>query len=286
MTNFSQFLLSEKHVFFDGAMGTMLHKRGLTGDSAALNLTHGTDIVAIHAEYIQAGAQIITANTFGAYAFKYENFAKLIVAAHQHARTAAADNVPVFIAHDMGPTGLMLEPYGDVTLDDVYDVFYLSASQALACGADLILIETFMDIGELEMAVKAAKTTNLPIIATMSFNENGRTMYGASVQDMVELLESYGVAALGFNCGFGPVAYKTLSETLLKLTQLPVILQPNAGLPEIINDALIYNVDPEAFAELMLDYVNMGIKILGGCCGTQPKHIEAMIERCRGQYSC
>jgi 5-methyltetrahydrofolate--homocysteine methyltransferase len=165
-------------------------------------------------------------------------------------------------------------------MSELYEIYRCTAQAGAKAGADFILAETMMDLNELEAAVKAASETGLPVMATMSFNENGRTMYGASIKSMVELLEGLGVVALGLNCGFGPEAYRGLVADLLAATSLPVILQPNAGLPDVVNGVPVYNLLPDAFAGMMAVMAKMGCKLLGGCCGTGPEHISAMVKEC------
>ncbi|MCL2499009.1 MAG: homocysteine S-methyltransferase family protein [Defluviitaleaceae bacterium] len=269
-------------LFFDGGMGTLLHKQGLTGDPVRLNLTHGESVVDIHRQYIHAGADIITANTFGAYTHKYPDAEELIASALRHAREATANETrTVRIALDICPLGQMLEPYGDMTCDEAYALFLEAAQTGAANGADMVLVETFYCIHELEAAVHAAKAVNLPVFATMTFNEKGRTAMGASVGDMVALLEGLGVNALGMNCGFGPDIYKGLLPDLVKATRLPILIQPNAGLPVIIDGQTHYNVTPADFARTMTEIAAMGCTHLGGCCGTTPEHIEAMVAACK-----
>jgi len=276
-------LPASRRVFFDGAMGTELQKRGLNQDPALLNLSHGEAIIDIHRAYLAAGADIVTANTFGAYTHKYDNAADMIKAAMGHGR-AAIDGFPgKWLALDLGPTGLMLEPYGDTTPEECYKIFDEAVQQGAACGADLILIETMMDLAELELAVTAAKKTGLPVFATMSFDKNGRTMMGVSLEDMATALEAHGVDAIGMNCGFGPDIYVQLAANLAGVTKLPIIVQPNAGMPlpsepdparpgEFLPAR--YSLSANEFAAAM---AAIDAAILGGCCGTSPEHIAAII---------
>ena len=274
--------LQSRRLFFDGAMGTELYKRGFTGDTARVNLSANKTIEEIHREYVRAGADIITANTFGAYKHAHRDFANIIESAVSAARAAVADadGKKPFVALDMGATGLMLEPYGDVSLEACANIFFESAQLGADCGVDLILIETMMDINELNCAVSAAVKTGLPVMATMSFNANGRTMYGASVKDMTEALTHPNVIAAGMNCGFGPELYMFLLDELLTATSLPVILQPNAGLPRSdTGRGMVYDCGPDEFATLMSEAAKKGVRLLGGCCGTTPGHIAEMINR-------
>jgi len=264
--------LNKDKIIFDGAMGTQLQALGLKEDPVLLNLSHGEEIVNIHKQYLEAGADIITSNTFGAYTHKYENAAEIIKSAISHARKALEEYHGCLLALDLGPTGLMLEPYGDTTHEEISEIFKEAIKTGIESKVDLILIETMMDPDELRLAVEAAKPANLPIIATMSFNENGRTMMGTSIQDMVFQLESLEVAAIGMNCGFGPDTYAKLLPNLK--SSLPIILQPNAGLPVVEDGTVRYNLSPEDFAKAV---TQTNVKIIGGCCGTTPAHIAALV---------
>jgi len=273
--------IKTKKLFLDGGTGTEFHKQGLTGDPVTANISHPQEVIDLHCAYLSAGADIITANTFGAYSHKHSNFAQLISAAIGNARiaiTQSSDASNKWIALDMGPTGLTLEPYGNTTAQEVAAIFAQTIKHGAANGASLILIETMMDPAELEIAVTEAKKTNLPVFATMSFDTNGRTMYGASIKTMVELLAKLKVDALGMNCGQGLSQYAPLVEELLNTTNLPVIFQPNAGLPEMIDGAPKYNILPEVYANFMAEMATKGVAILGGCCGTEPAHIAAMVK--------
>lgn len=262
-----------KTIFFDGAMGTELHKQGLTSDPAMLNLSHPGNIIDIHRQYLEAGVDIITANTFGCYSHKYDNAAKMISAAISHGRKALEGFSGKLLALDLGSTGLMLEPFGETTQEECFSIFEEAVSNGSTC--DLILIETMMDLTELKIAVTAAKKTGLPVYATMTFEKNKRTMMGATIHDMVSLLEDLKVDALGLNCGFGPDIY----ESFLPITtDLPIILQPNAGLPKIKEPGSLpfYDLSPSDFAHTM---TKINANFMGGCCGTSPAHIKAMINK-------
>jgi len=284
-------LLANNRIFFDGAMGTELQKRGLHGDPARLNLTAPEDIIDIHREYLLAGADIITANTFGAYTHKHCDAAEIIKAAISHGRTAINNAAQKYLALDLGPTGLLLEPYGDTPPEVCRRIFDEAVQIGAACGADLILIETMMDLAELKLAVESAKETGLPVFATMSFDKNGRTMMGATIDDMVQLLEGLGIDALGMNCGFGPDVYVRLAAELSGKTKLPVIVQPNAGMPlttatgaaepgDNIAGDVRYDLTVDDFVKAM---GSMNVKIMGGCCGTSPAHIAALVRCLREQ---
>ncbi|MCL2840582.1 MAG: homocysteine S-methyltransferase family protein [Defluviitaleaceae bacterium] len=265
------------HLFLDGAMGTELYKRGLQGDTSLVNLNAPDVVEEIQRAYIQAGANIITANTFAAYKHKQENADTLIRAAFDIAKKAR-DEKKIYIAMDMGATGMMLEPYGDISIEECQKEFAEAVQVGAECGADLVIIETMMDLSELKAALNATLETGLPIIATMSFNENGRTMYGTTIKEMAEALDHPNVIAVGMNCGFGPKAYMPLIDELKKHTNKPIVMQPNAGLPFVDENGVpSYDLSPEDFADLMVEAAKKGVHILGGCCGTSPAHILAMV---------
>jgi len=264
-------------LFIDGGFGTEIHKLGFVGDPALANLHNPEKVTEVHRAYIAAGADIITANTFGAYRHKYDNYAEMVKAAV--ACAAISENVTV--ALDLGPTGLQLEPYGDTTAQEVSAIFASTIHAAVGTSIGLIIVETMMDINELELAVCEAQLTGLPVFATMTFNANGRTMYGASILDMVELLERHEVDAIGINCSEGPQGFAEFVLQLLAATKLPIIIQPNAGLPQMVDDKPTYNMPPTEYAALMADMHKQGVAILGGCCGTTPAHISEMVKACK-----
>ena len=275
--------ITQKKLILDGGMGTELYKRGIKGDTALASINAPQALEEIHRAYIQAGADIITANTFSAYGHKHGNAAELIAAAFDCAKKAReGESRDIYIAMDMGATGMVLEPYGDVSIEECREEYAVAAKTGAENGADLIIVETIMDINELTAAVDAAAETGLPIMATMSFTESGRTMYGASIEEMAEALNRPEVIAIGMNCGFGPKAYMPLIESLVKATNKPIILQPNAGLPSINSDGVpTYDLGSEDFATLMGVAAAKGVRVFGGCCGTTPAHISAMVAALR-----
>ena len=263
--------------FFDGGMGTMLQAAGLLGPGELpepLNLTHPEEIAAIHQAYADAGAEFISTNTFGANGLKFDNVEELVQAA-----TALVRRTGKKVVLDIGPLGKLLQPMGELAFDDAYDLFARTI-RAGAPGADLVLIETMSDTLELKAAVLAAKENcDLPVFTTMIMDEKGRLLTGADIETAVTMLEGLGVDALGFNCSMGPDQMLPLVAQLRELTCLPIIVNPNAGLPESVNGETVYNVDPEAFAEKMEAIAKLGVSYLGGCCGTTPAHIAKMIQR-------
>ena len=273
---------NHKLYFFDGAMGTMLQARGLKLREVpeSLNLTNPELILSIHNEYSQAGADFITANTFGANTFKLAksglSVTDVITSGLTLARQAAGSHA--FTALDIGPTGRVMSPLGDASFSEVYD----AVAEMVIAGrelADVILLETFTDLYELKTAILAAReNSDLPIFATMSFEESGKTFFGASVEAMSATLEGLGVSALGVNCSLGPVQLVPIVKRLCEVSHIPVMVQPNAGLPVMRDGVSHYDVTPEEFAQVSCEFAKMGVSILGGCCGTTPQHIRLMKE--------
>lgn len=264
--------------FFDGSMGTMLQSMGLGAGELPelLNLTDSEKVLAVHRAYAQAGSEYITTNTFGANRLKIKEPEKVIKAGVRLAKSAGKK-----VALDIGPTGKLLKPMGELDFEDAVDIF-AQMINAGKDGSDLVLIETMSDTYEIKAAVLAAKENcDLPVFVTMIFDEKGRLLTGADVKTAVAMLEGLGVDAIGFNCGLGPAETLPLVEEIRKWTSLPIIVQPNAGLPESVNGKTVYNVTPQAFAQDMKKAAEIGVSYLGGCCGTTPEHIRAMIELCK-----
>ena len=284
-------ILGQRMLFFDGAMGTMLQKNGMKGGDIPelLNITNEPLIYKIHEEYLKSGSDIITTNTFGANPLKAESIGvsiDIIIAAAIGAAKKAAEKYsmpdkPRFVAFDMGPTGRLLEPLGDLSFDDCYESFAGVAKTAEKCGADLVIIETMSDTLEAKAAVLAVKeNTNLPIFCTMTFDENAKTLTGADVKVMSAMFEALGVDCLGINCGLGPEQIACIMEDLAAVSSIPIMAQPNAGLPQIVDGKTVYDVNPEQFGEECEKIAAIGASVIGGCCGTTPEHIRAMIEKC------
>ena len=259
--------------YFDGGMGSMLNlKAGELPEQ--LNITEPERVFAVHKAYAEAGADIITANTFGANPLKYENCEEVV-----RAGIALAKKAGKRVALDLGPTGKLLKPLGDLSFDDCYSA-YAEVVKAGRDGADLVLIETMGDTYEIKAALLAAKENcDLPVFVSMIFDDKGRLLTGADVKTAVAVVEGLGADVIGFNCGLGPKQMLPLVEELLKYTSVPVMVNPNAGLPESVNGETVYNVEPEEFAFYMEKIARLGVSYLGGCCGTTPAHIEKLIEK-------
>ena len=282
---FSQ--LGAHPVFFDGAMGTILQQNGLGAGELpeTWNLSHPDLITSIHADYLAAGCQIVKSNTFGANRFKFpgEELKTIITAGISHAKKAVSQcGHPAMVAMDIGPTGKLMKPMGDLDFEEAVSAFGEAAAMGEKAGADLILIETMSDTMEVKAAILGAKEhTSLPVFVTMIFDESGKLLTGGDIPAAVALLEGLGVDALGFNCGLGPKQMLSLLPTLAECTSLPIIVNPNAGLPRRENGQTVFDVHPDEFAQLMEEIVKGGAWIIGGCCGTTPEHLRKTVERCR-----
>ncbi|HBH99801.1 MAG TPA: homocysteine methyltransferase [Lachnospiraceae bacterium] len=278
--------IGKRILFFDGGMGTLLQEQGLQAGELpeTWNLKNPEPIIQIHKAYLAAGADIILANTFGANRFKYgEDLEKIVTAGVANAKKAVAESgKKAYVALDIGSTGKLLKPMGTLDFEEAVGVFAEIIRVGEKAGADLILTETMSDTYELKAAVLAAKeNSTLPIMATVIFDESKKMLTGASPQVVVSLLEGLGVDALGINCGLGPKQMKEIVKELLKYASIPVIVNPNAGLPRSENGKTVFDVGAEEFAEDMEEIVTMGAWFAGGCCGTTPAHIQAMVEKCK-----
>ena len=266
-------------LFFDGAMGTMLQKHGLkSGELAELwNLEHPLVVTHIHQAYVQAGADVITANTFQANELTMKGYD--IEEVVKAGVTCAKEANPKYVALDVGPIGHLLEPYGDISFDQAYEVFGRTMKASENAGADLIVIETLSDLSEAKAAIQAAKDfTNLPVFCTMNFQENGYTFMGHDAAMVTKTLQEYGVDALGINCSLGPDKMTNIVETMLALSQIPVMVQANAGLPVIRESKPYYEMQPAQYADAVVEMIKQGVRIIGGCCGTTPEYIRAIRE--------
>jgi len=278
--NFRDFL-KENIVLLDGGMGTLLQEKGLQAGEAPerWNLTHPEEIEAVHRAYFDAGTNVVCTNTFGANLLKYdrETLAEVVHAAVRIARAAAGEVQNRFVALDIGPSGKLLRPLGDLDFEDAVSLFAETVRLGAAAGADLVVIETMNDAYETKAALLAAKENcDLPIIVTNAYGEDGKLMTGASPAAMAALLEGMGADAIGANCSLGPRQLRGVMEELLRVASVPVVLKPNAGLPRVEDGRTVYDVTPAEFAAEVRELVLRGVRLAGGCCGTTPEHIAAL----------
>ena len=274
--------LKKEILVFDGAMGTQLQEAGLKAGEIpeCLNITHPELIQSIHQKYLNAGADFITTNTFGANALKMKDvnysLKEIIEAAIDNAKAAQKNTNRQnnsYIALDIGPIGQLLEPMGTLSFDQAYEII---KEQVLLAKdkVDLVLLETMTDIYEVKAGVLAVKeNSDLPVFVTMTYETNQRTLSGCDPVTMVNILEGLNVDALGINCSLGPVELTPIINEVLKTASLPVILQPNAGLPCLVAGKTCYNMDSDTFVAESIKHVKNGVRIIGGCCGTTPEFI-------------
>ena len=268
-------------IILDGGMGTMLQARGLKpGDHPEIyGMEHPEIVEEIHRKYIEAGSNVIYANTFEANGHKLKGTghtpAEVITANIRTARRVAGDSVKV--ALDVGPIGELMEPLGTLTFEEAYQVYKEMVIAGEKAGADLVVFETQTDLQEVRAGVFAAReNTDLPVWTTMSFEESGRTFSGTTVASMACTLDALGVDAMGVNCSLGPRQLIPIIEEMITWTDRPIIVKPNAGLPDPATGA--YSIGPEEFAQQMRPYSELGVSIMGGCCGTDPEFIRNLSE--------
>ncbi len=278
--------LGRELLFFDGGMGTLLQQEGLLPGELPenWNIEKKESIRRIHRAYYEAGSHILLTNTFGANRVKYHNqpysIEQIVNAAVENVKSVAENAI---VALDVGPTGKLLKPMGDLSFEDAYDAFRELMVYGEKAGVNLIHIETMSDTYEVKAAVLAAKeNTSLPVFATLIFDGRGKLLTGGDVPSVVALLEGLHVDALGINCGMGPQQMLPILKELAAYTSLPIIVKPNAGLPKQKDGKTYYDVVPEMFATALQDMVKNGACVIGGCCGTTPEHIRSMVEACKG----
>ena len=297
MKNIRDFL-GKEILFFDGGTGSVLQSQGLKPGELpeTWNILHPEKIIDLHYSYYEAGCNIVKTNTFGANVFKFhEQLTEIVEAALKNAHTAREkiektnnSDKPHFIALDIGPIGKLLEPLGDISFDEAVQVFSKTISAGLCCKnqPDLILIETMNDCYEAKAAVIASKEVmaekgiDLPIFVTTVYDETGKSLTGSDACAMATIFEGLGVDALGMNCSLGPFQMAKILPELAKETNLPIIMNPNAGLPRTKDGVTFYDVTPQEFAQVVSSFIEEGAGILGGCCGTTPEHIRYLVEAC------
>lgn len=282
--------LKQHMLYLDGGMGTLLQQRGLRAGEApeGWNLTHPDAVREIHRAYFDAGSHVVSANTFGANALRYapDELERIVAAALDNvraAREASRAAQEKFVALDIGPTGRLLRPFGDFDFEDAVRAFAAAVRLGVKHGAELILIETMNDSYETKAALLAAKeNSDLPVFVSNAYGADGKLMTGATPAAMVAMLEGLHADAIGANCSFGPRQLSGVVEELLACASVPVLFMPNAGLPRSVDGRTVYDVGPEDFAQEVAALVARGVRVAGGCCGTTPAHIEALVRRCGG----
>lgn len=269
-----------ERLYFDGGTGTVLQKNGLNaGEAPEIMNRRAPEVVKqLHLDYIMAGADIIKTNTFGVNSLKYKNVYDELSLALTIAREAVEESGrEVYIAFDVGPTGRMLKPYGDLGFEEAVAVYAENMKYAESLGADIILIETMSDIYETKAAVLAAKeNSTLPIFVTCAFGTDGKLLTGADPIAVISMLEGMGVSAIGMNCSVGPRSIREVLSSFVKYSSLPIIVNPNAGLPSVVNGETVYDLNAQDFAALMKEICLDGATVLGGCCGTTPDYIREL----------
>jgi 5-methyltetrahydrofolate--homocysteine methyltransferase len=281
----SKFLeqLSKKILVMDGAMGTQLMQGGVRPEECfdAQNVKNPKLIESIHKAYVKAGADIIETNTFGANAIKLTDYKlsnkvkEINVAAAKIARKAIGQKG--FVCGSIGPLGKMLDPLGEISFDQAYAAFAEQAKALEAGGVDLLVVETISDLQEMRAAVIAIKQeTKLPLIASLTYDDGEKTVYGTPVESAVVVLEALGVDVISANCSTGPEGMIKVAKKLLAASSRPIMVMPNAGMPELVGNKAVYKMTPNKFGGYAAKFAKLGVSIVGGCCGTEPPHIEAV----------
>lgn len=284
--NFREYL-KENIVYLDGGMGTLLQSQGLKpGEHPEhWNLSHPEVVTAIHKSYFDAGSNVVCANTFGANVLKFSEceLEAIVRAAVENAKTAREQSTAPqkkFIALDVGSTGKLLKPFGDLDFEDAVKVFSKTVKLGVKYGVDLVFIETMNDSYETKAALLAVKEScDLPVMVSNAYGEDGKLMTGASPAAMVATIEGLGADALGANCSLGPRQLRSVAEELLEYASVPVILKPNAGLPKSVDGKTVFDVTAEEFSEELYSLMKKGLRVVGGCCGTTPEYIKSLTEK-------
>ncbi len=277
--------LKNGFLYLDGGLGTLLQAKGLAPGEhpECWSIAHPEILREIHASYYRAGSNVVSTNTFGANVLKFSEteldaIVRAAVENVKWARDSVGGNAPRFVALDIGPTGKLLAPYGDLDFEDAVEIFAKTVRLGVKYGVDLVFIETMNDAYETKAAVLAAKeNSDLPVFVSNAYGADGKLMTGASPAAMVALLEGLGVDALGANCSLGPDALRGVVDELLASACVPVLLKPNAGLPRVENGKTVYDIAPGGFARSMRAAAEAGVRVMGGCCGTTPDYIAATV---------
>jgi homocysteine S-methyltransferase len=279
----------ERVVIFDGAMGTMLYAKGVFINQCydELNVRAPELVRDVHRAYVQAGAEVLETNSFGANRVKLAQYglesrvAELNRCAAELAREAAGEHV--LVAGAVGPLGVRIEPYGPTSREEAQSFFREQLTALREGGADLFVLETMADLHEMEQAIRAARAVDpdIPVIAQMTIGQDGRTPFGASPEDVAASLETWGADVNGLNCSVGPQIILEAIERMAPATTRKLSAQPNAGMPRDVSGRMMYMASPEYMSTYARHLVSAGAKIIGGCCGTTPEHIKAMVEGVR-----
>jgi 5-methyltetrahydrofolate--homocysteine methyltransferase len=290
MATFQSLLSENEYILADGAMGTMLFASGLEhGDSPdKWNLDHPEKVAAIHRAYLEAGAQLLLTNTFGGTRYRLalhgleERVGALNRAAAEILRAeVSASGREALVAGDIGPSGQVMAPYGELTFSDAVAAFREQASALMDSGVDLIWIETMADLAEMRAAVEAVRAVSpeVPVLATMTFDTHGRTMMGVTPEKAASSLIDLDVAAIGGNCGNGPDEIITVIQKMRATTPEAVLVaKANAGVPQLVNGKPVYRATPEDMAGYAIEVFAAGARVIGACCGSTPAHIQAIAQ--------
>lgn len=284
--NFREFLKTNI-VYLDGGMGTLLQQQGLKPGEhpERWNISHKDTITNIHKAYFDAGSNVVCTNTFGANALKFddnelEEIIKAAISNAKEARESSVSKKEKFIALDIGPTGKLLKPLGNLDFEDAVAIFAKTVKFGVKYGVDLIILETLNDSYETKAALLAVKENcDLPVLVSNAYGEDGKLMTGATPGAMVAMLEGMGADAIGANCSLGPRQLQSVAEQLLQKASVPVILKPNAGLPKAVNGKTVFDVSADEFAQDVASLIKKGVRVAGGCCGTTPEYIKALCDK-------
>src|SRR5215813_6752943 len=295
MDQFREFIKEDRVRVFDGAMGTMIYSKGVYINRCydELNLSGAEIVLAIHREYVKAGAEIIETNTYGASRLKLaaqgldDKLAEINATSAKIARKAAGEaHHDVFIAGAISPLGVRIEPYGPTSVDEAKDIFKEQAAAMLEGGVDCFVLETFHDLAEIEQAIRAVQELcDYVIFAQMTINEHGETAYGTPLEVIAQQLDGWldqdSAGVIGLNCSVGPQKILEAIETIRPLTVRKLSAQPNAGFPRDVQGRKIYLASPEYTAKYAKRLINAGVIFVGGCCGTTPDHIKQIVDAVR-----
>ena len=282
--------LKNNIIVLDGGMGTLLQAKGLKAGEhpESWNITRPEEIINIHKDYFDSGSNVVSTNTFGANLLKFSEIELdlIIKSAVENAKTARSqskNSSEKFIALDIGPTGKMLKPFGELDFERAVEIFAKTVKLGVKYGVDLVIVETMNDPYETKAAVLAVKENcNLPVFVTNAYGKDGKLMMGSSPRAMIAMLEGLGVDAIGVNCSYGPKTLMPVIKEYLKYSSLPIIFKPNAGLPSVLNGKTTFDLPAIDFASEVASAVKQGVRVVGGCCGTTPEYIKQLSAKIQG----